>query len=84
MRSQTIPTRKVAAKDPTKLRREQVEETLKEIDQRSKKLRSPPLSTRIQQAGLTWSKRTFYLTSASVVWASVAFLALTFSSRTSS
>ena len=54
------PARKSAAKGPTKLRREQVEETLKEIDQRSKKLKSPPLSTRIQQAGLGWSKQTYF------------------------
>jgi tight adherence protein B len=59
-----IPARKSAAKGPTKLRREQVEETLKEIDLRSKKLNSPPLSTRIQQAGLGWTKRTYFLASA--------------------
>jgi tight adherence protein B len=59
------PARKAAAgKGPAKLRREQVEETLKEIDERSKKLRRPPLSIRIQQAGLSWSKRTFYMVSA--------------------
>ncbi len=47
------PVRKsVAAKGAPKVRREQVEETLKELDQRSKKLKSPPLSVRIQQAGL--------------------------------
>src|SRR5262245_40187027 len=55
------PARRAAARSPAKLRREQVEETLKEIDERSKKLRRPPLSVRIQQAGLSWSKRTFYL-----------------------
>ncbi len=58
-----IPARKAAGKGQAKLRREQVEETLKEIDERSKKLRRPPLSTRIQQAGLSLSKRTFYLIS---------------------
>ena len=59
------PVRKAAAgRAQPKLRREQVEETLKEIEEKGKKLRRPPLSVRIQQAGLSWSKRTFYLVSA--------------------
>jgi tight adherence protein B len=59
------PARKsaAAAKGTPKVRREQVEETLKEIEQRGKKLRRPPLTTRIQQAGLGWSKRMFFLVS---------------------
>ena len=47
-----------------KVRREQVEETLKEAEVRRKKLKSPPLSLRISQAGLSWSKRQFILISA--------------------
>src|SRR5581483_1721820 len=43
-------------------RREQVEGTLKEIEQRSKKAKRPPLSVRLQQAGLEWSKRRFIVT----------------------
>ena len=59
------PVRKATAGRPQpKLRREQVEETLKEIEEKGKKLRRPPLSVRIQQAGLSWSKRNFYLVSA--------------------
>jgi tight adherence protein B len=46
----------------SKSRREQVEETLKELDERHKKARRPPLAVRISQAGLTWSKRRFVLT----------------------
>ena len=40
-----------------KSRREQVEGSLKEIEQRRSKAKSPPLSVRIAQAGLTWSKQ---------------------------
>jgi tight adherence protein B len=43
-------------------RREQVEETLKDIDQRHRKAKNPPLHVRIEQAGLNWSKRRFLLT----------------------
>ena len=42
-------------------RREQVEETLKELETRRKKQKSPPLSVRIAQAGLTWSKQQFMI-----------------------
>jgi tight adherence protein B len=46
-----------------KVRREQVEETLKEAENRRKRAKSPPLSTRIAQAGLSLSKRQFVLIS---------------------
>ena len=45
-----------------KSRREQVEGTLKELEERQKKAKSVPLAVRIAQAGLTWSKRRFMLT----------------------
>ena len=45
-----------------KSRREQVEGTLKEIEQRRKKAKRPPLSVRLTQAGLDWSKRRFMMT----------------------
>jgi tight adherence protein B len=58
-------TRKVTTKAQTsKVRREQVEETLKELDLRSKKMRSPSLSVRIEQAGLSWTKQAYYIGSA--------------------
>jgi tight adherence protein B len=49
-----------------KSRRDTLETTLKEIDDRRKKQTRVPLSTRIEQAGLTWSKRQFYLISAGI------------------
>jgi tight adherence protein B len=53
-----------AARNAPRSRREQVEETLKELDVRQKKVKNPPLSVRITQAGLTWSKRQFVILSA--------------------
>src|SRR6185437_6907978 len=44
-----------------KVRREQVEESLKELEQRQKKAKSPPIGARISQAGLSFSQRQFYL-----------------------
>jgi tight adherence protein B len=55
-----------------KVRREQVEETLKEAESRRKKAKSPPLSLRLSQAGLSWSKRQFILISAGLGLAAVA------------
>jgi tight adherence protein B len=52
------PTR--AAQKP---RREQIEGTLKELEERQKKAKRAPLSVRIGQAGLNWSKRRFIVTS---------------------
>jgi tight adherence protein B len=46
-----------------KSRREQVEGSLKEIEERRSKAKSPPLSVRIAQAGLSWSKRKFLVIS---------------------
>lgn len=79
-----------AASDPAK-RRRQVQETLKELEAqqkaRAKKSNAPPLTLRIQQAGLSWSRRTFILVSIATgvvillacwllglpLWASAAF-----------
>ncbi|HEV3397271.1 MAG TPA: type II secretion system F family protein [Xanthobacteraceae bacterium] len=61
------------ARGVPKARREQVEETLKEIEVRNKHAKSPPLSARIAQAGLSWSKRQFMMISAGL--ALVAFVA---------
>jgi tight adherence protein B len=46
-----------------KVRREQVEDTLKELELREKKLKNVPLQLRISQAGLEWSKRQFIIIS---------------------
>ena len=53
-----------------KARREQIEETLKEIEARNKSAKRPPLSARISQAGLHWSKQRFMITAGSLGLAS--------------
>jgi tight adherence protein B len=60
-RSQPVAARR-PARAAQKSRREQIEGTLKEIEDRRKKAKRPPLSVRIAQAGLTWSKQRFMLT----------------------
>ncbi len=58
--------REPAAVDAVK-RRKSIQETLKEVEQRerarAKHGKSPPLTLRMQQAGLRWSRRTFILLS---------------------
>jgi tight adherence protein B len=66
-RKETVVRTAVAApvrvtRNAQKSRREQVEGTLKELDQ--KRAKSVPLSARITQAGLDWSKRRFFITAA--------------------
>jgi tight adherence protein B len=53
-------------------RREQVEESLKDLEARQQKAKSLPLSVRIEQAGLSWSKQQFVIIS--VVLGAVAFV----------
>ncbi len=50
-----------AATRAIKSRREQVEQSLKEIEERRKKSKSPPLSTRLTQAGVSWTKQQFII-----------------------
>jgi tight adherence protein B len=54
-------------------RRQQIEETLKKVEERQRSRKNPPLSARLQQAGLEWSKRQFYIASVvlAVVFAAV-------------
>jgi tight adherence protein B len=60
-RTGSVPAR--VARNPTKSRREQVEGTLKELEERNAKAaKSVPLSVKIAQAGLTWSKQRFFIT----------------------
>src|ERR1700722_18177259 len=66
-----------AASRAVRTRREQVESSLKEIEDRNKRNRSPPLHVRITQAGVPWTKRQFIIGSAIlglVVAATVFFL----------
>lgn len=55
-----------AARGPQKSRRDAIESTLKDFDDRHKKTKSVPLSVRIARAGLSWSKRQFAIISAGV------------------
>ncbi len=52
---------KVGGRANPKVRRDQLEETLKELEARSKKAKSPPLSVRLSQAGLSISKQQFMI-----------------------
>ena len=50
-----------ATRAAPKLRKDALEETLKELESRRKKQKNPPLTVRIEQAGLTWSKQQFMI-----------------------
>jgi tight adherence protein B len=54
-------TRKTA--DPATSRRQGVEDTLKQLEERRKNTKRPPLGVRLQRAGLSWSKRKFWVVS---------------------
>lgn len=53
-----------AARGPQKSRRDVVESSLKDFEERRKKTKRVPLAVRITRAGLTWSKRKFIIISA--------------------
>src|SRR5216684_6560337 len=59
-------SRAASARSPGKSRREQVEESLKELELRKKHSKNPALPLRIAQAGLSWSSRQFYVFSAAL------------------
>lgn len=42
-------------------KRKQVEQSLKELERKKKAAKSPPLPVRIEQAGLKWSKKQFFI-----------------------
>ena len=67
------PIARKSASRAGKSRREQVEESLKDLDVRNRKAKRPPLSVRITQAGLTWSKERFLISAAGL--GAVVFLA---------
>jgi len=60
----TTPTTRVSRNSPQKSRRDAIESTLKDFDDRHKKTKRAPLSVRIARAGLSWSKRQFAIISA--------------------
>ena len=74
--ARTLAVRAAAvARNTQRSRREQVEGSLKELE--AKQAKSPPLSTRISQAGLSWSTKQFMFISAGLgVTAFVVFLAM--------
>jgi tight adherence protein B len=55
-----------ATRGTQRSRRDVLETTLKEIDDRRKKEKRVPLTKRIAQAGLSWSKRQFFLLSGGI------------------
>jgi tight adherence protein B len=58
------PAARIGVRNSGKQRRDQIEETLKEIDQRNKARKKVSLAVKISQAGLTWSKNRFIATGA--------------------
>jgi tight adherence protein B len=55
-----------AARNNQKSRRDAIETTLKEFEERHKKSKHKPLTVRIAQAGLSWSKRQFFIISGAI------------------
>jgi tight adherence protein B len=61
----SVPTGKGISR-ALKSRREQVETSLQQLEERAKKSKSLPLSIRLAQSGLPWTKRQFIIISASL------------------
>ena len=55
--------RATSNRNTPKVRREQVEDTLKELEVRQKKQKNLPIAMRLSQAGLNWTKRKFIIVS---------------------
>ena len=55
-----------AARRPQKSRREDIETTLKDLEERQKKKKNVPITVRISRAGLSWSRQQFVMISASI------------------
>ncbi len=65
-RAEPIAARAAAARTGPKVRREQIEDTLKELEVRQKQQKNLPLAMRISQAGLDWSKRQYLIISIAI------------------
>ena len=63
--AKTVPAARVS-RGQQRSRRDTVEATLKEFEERNKKSRNRPIAVRIAQAGLKWSKRQFLLLSIAI------------------
>jgi len=61
VKTQPVAARSGTARLAQKPRRDQIEDTLKELDARNANAKKLPLSMRIGQAGLTWSVRKFWI-----------------------
>lgn len=75
--AKTEPVAQRTSRVAQKSRRDTVENTLKELEERHKKAKSAPLSVRIAQAGLSWSKRQFAIISG--VLGALGFIVILFS-----
>ncbi len=62
--------------DSTSARRQQVEDTLKQLEAKQKNVKNPPIEIRLQQSGLSITKKQFYIYSA--VAGLIAFVAMYF------
>ncbi len=71
--AKSTATRGGAGRGQVRSRREQVEDTLKDLEARNRNAKNPPLSTRIMQAGLDWSKKKFFIVSGAI--GAAAFMA---------
>jgi tight adherence protein B len=60
------PVARATATRGPKVRREQIEDTLKELEVRQKQQKNLPLAMRISQAGLAWSKRQYIIISVAI------------------
>ncbi|HWM83845.1 MAG TPA: type II secretion system F family protein [Pseudolabrys sp.] len=72
--AQTVPQTARVARGTQRVRREQVEDTLREMELRHKKQKQLPLPVRISQAGLNWSVQRFYVISALLALAGFAIV----------
>lgn len=52
--------------DAATSRRQQVENSLKQLEERQRSAKNPPLSVRLQQAGLNWPKQHFIIASVAI------------------
>jgi tight adherence protein B len=75
--ARTEPVAARTSRGVQKSRRDTVESTLKEIEERHKKQKNAPISVRITQAGLSWSKQQFMIISG--VLGTAVFLTVLFS-----
>jgi tight adherence protein B len=64
--AKTEPVARVARNQQQKSRRDLIENTLKEFEERQKKSKNVSIVVRISQAGLRWSKQQFFIISAAI------------------